>query len=128
MEDYLKTALNSITEELEEKFAQIIDNAESLEVTLSRFDTEDILESLDPDDVAEWLDGRRGWRTIDFHSNSDMEGMLEELQAELGYGPDSVIQTANARPWRNDCIDKFNDLAEQWGWQELLNKLEQLKG
>ncbi len=126
MEDYLKTALNSITEELQEKFAQIIDNAESLEVILSRFDTEDILESLDPDDVAEWLDGQQGWRTVDFHSNSEMEAMLEELQDELGYVPDSITQTANAHPWRNDCIDKFNVLAEQLGWQELLNKLQQL--
>lgn len=126
MEDYLKTALNSIVEDLEEKFSQIIDNAESLEVILSRFDTEDILESLDPDDVAEWLDGQRGWRTIDFHSNSEMEDMLEELQDELGSGSDFITQTANAHPWRNDCIDKFNDLAEQLGWQELLNKLEQL--
>lgn len=125
MED-LKNKLNDVLGELSQKFSDIIDEFDTVENIISWYDAEDILGKLDEDDVAEWLGGRLKYRVVDFGSRGDKEDFFEELQAELGRGNFELTDTAQGKPWKEDCVTKINELADQLGWQGLLTKLENL--
>lgn len=125
MED-LKIKLNEVLEELSQKFSDIIDEHDTLENILAWNEPDEILDKLNEDDVAAWLDKEGGWIVVESSDKRALRELYEDLKDRFEDGTGELTPDASAFPWKGDCIIKINELANQVGWQGLLTKLENL--
>lgn len=125
MED-LKIKINAALEDLAQRFDQLIDEADTLENIISWNEPDEILDKLDEDDVAEWLDNQGGWTIVESNDKGALRELYEDLKDRFEDGLGELTASASALPWKKDCVTKINELANRLGWQELLTKLENL--
>jgi hypothetical protein len=122
----LKIKLNELLEELSRKFGDIIDEHDTLKNIIAWNEPPVILDKLNEDDVAEWLDGQYGWVVVNTDDKRALREWYNDLKDRFENGSAELTTDASAFPWKKDCINKINELANQVGWQGLLTKLESL--
>lgn len=125
MED-LKIKLYDVLEELSKRFGEIVDEHDTLENILAWNEPDDILDNLDEDDVADWLDKQGGWTIVESSDKRALREWYEDLKDRFEDGSGELTTDASALPWKKDCVTKINELANRLGWQGLLTKLENL--
>lgn len=125
MED-LKIKINAALEDLAQRFDQLIDEADTLENIISVYEPDDILDELNEDDVAEWLDKQGGRIIVESNDKGALRELYEDLKDRFEDGSGELTASASASPWKKDCVTKINELANIFGWQGLLTKLENL--